>query len=191
MLINNNLKKDFLAIYDNAISKENCNFIIEEFERILKTNPLDIYKPIQSSKLSRSDISIYSERALPECAKLINESLNNCIKEYFEEFFVIDKTRLSSNCIKIQKTFPRGGFHNWHYEAYSREYSQRVLAWSLYLNDVPNGEGETEFLWQGVKIKPKLGRICIWPASFTHVHRGNPTYSCDKYIATGWFDHHD
>ena len=63
----------------------------------------------------------------------------------------------------------------------------RILAWTLYLNDIPEGEGETEFLWQATKVKPKAGLLCIFPASFTHTHRGNPVYSTNKYIATGWF----
>ena len=37
----------------------------------------------------------------------------------------------------------------------------------------------------GEKIKPKSGRVVIFPASFTHLHRGKPPYET-KYIATGW-----
>ena len=55
----------------------------------------------------------------------------------------------------------------------------------VYLNDVEEG-GETEFLYQQLKIKPSKGRVVIWPGSFTHLHRGNPPMST-KYIATGWF----
>jgi hypothetical protein len=55
----------------------------------------------------------------------------------------------------------------------------------VYLNDVEEG-GETEFLYQGLKIKPEKGTLVVWPSSYTHVHRGNPPYSNDKYIITGW-----
>ena len=54
----------------------------------------------------------------------------------------------------------------------------------VYMNDVDEG-GETEFLYQQKKIKPKTGRVVIFPASFTHQHRGNPPMS-NKYIITGW-----
>ncbi len=53
----------------------------------------------------------------------------------------------------------------------------------VYLNDVDSG-GETEFLYQQLKIKPKRGRVVIWPGSFTHLHIGNHPMS-DKYIHTG------
>ena len=54
----------------------------------------------------------------------------------------------------------------------------------MYFNDI-NDSGETEFLYQKQKIKPKAGRVVIFPGSFTHLHRGNPPYQT-KYIATGW-----
>jgi hypothetical protein len=55
-----------------------------------------------------------------------------------------------------------------------------------YLNDVPRG-GETEFLYQGIKVEPKKGLTLIWPADWTHTHRGLPAPT-DKYIITGWLN---
>ena len=54
-----------------------------------------------------------------------------------------------------------------------------------YLNDVPK-DGETEFFHYGLKIKPEKGKTIIWPAEWTHAHRGNPTTVKEKYITTGW-----
>ena len=58
----------------------------------------------------------------------------------------------------------------------------------VYLNDVTEG-GETEFLYQKCRFKPEKNTILIWPAQFTHVHRGNPPLSNDKYIITGWVEY--
>ena len=57
----------------------------------------------------------------------------------------------------------------------------------LYLNDVKEG-GETEFLYQHKRYQPKEGTLLIFPAGFTHTHRGNPPISNDKYIVTGWLE---
>ena len=76
----------------------------------------------------------------------------------------------------------------WHVEhgkGYLNE--PRAFAWSIYLNDVEEG-GETEFLNQSIRVKPKTGRIVIWPASFPYVHRGNPPLSGKKYIITSWMN---
>lgn len=87
---------------------------------------------------------------------------------------------------KIQKTLPGEGYHVWHSEHAPSE-PNRVLAWALFLNDVEEG-GELEFLHQKTRYKPKAGDFIIWPAAFTHQHRGNPPLSNIKYIATGWYE---
>ena len=56
-----------------------------------------------------------------------------------------------------------------------------------YLNDVEEG-GETEFLYQSRRIKPKQGTMVICPSSFTHTHRGNPPLKGDKYMINGWIE---
>jgi hypothetical protein len=54
-----------------------------------------------------------------------------------------------------------------------------------YLNDVESG-GETEFLYQNLKIKPQKGLTLIWPTDWTHTHRGIPSMEEEKMIVTGW-----
>jgi len=88
---------------------------------------------------------------------------------------------------KVQKTLPTEGYHIWHYENEMLDVRSRILTWTLYLNDVNEG-GETEFLHQSLRIKPKQGTIVVWPAGFTHIHRGNPPLSGEKYIVTGWVE---
>jgi hypothetical protein len=89
-------------------------------------------------------------------------------------------------CLKIQKTLRTEGYHAWHIEhgkGYDNE--PRAFVFSIYLNDVEEG-GETEFLYFSKRVKPKKGRIVIWPAAFPYVHRGNPPLSGEKYILTSW-----
>ena len=91
--------------------------------------------------------------------------------------------------MKIQKTLPGEGYHIWHCEwgggTGNLEVYLRGLVYTIYLNDVEEG-GETEFLHFSQRVKPKKGRIVIWPASFPYVHRGNPPLSGEKYILTSW-----
>ena len=57
-----------------------------------------------------------------------------------------------------------------------------------YLNDVTD-QGETEWLHQNLKIKPKKGLTIFWPTDWTFVHRGITSPSQEKYIATGWYNY--
>ena len=173
----------FIAVYD-CLEKSQCDLIIERFEYALKRT---VTLPTSDNSIDRKDIALFSH-AVPQVENIIVQAMNDCLSRYREQYHCLDSlVNISSDEIKLQKTEPRGGFHKWHCEAARVETAKRVLAWTLYLNDIPEGEGETEFVWQGVRIAPKVGNFAIWPAAFTHVHRGNPVYSCDKYIATGWF----
>ena len=83
-------------------------------------------------------------------------------------------------------THPDDGYHMWHHDWSALTYIiQRVLAVQFFLNDVEKG-GETEFYHQGIKVKPKKGRLAIWPVGFTHTHRGNKPISNDKYVISTW-----
>ncbi|KAF1713810.1 2OG-Fe(II) oxygenase [Pseudoxanthomonas yeongjuensis] len=82
-----------------------------------------------------------------------------------------------------------GGYPYWHCELYPRaanaETLHRHLLWTLYLND-DFAEGETEFLYQARRVKPRTGSLLIAPTAFTHTHRGNRPQGGDKFIATSW-----
>ena len=56
----------------------------------------------------------------------------------------------------------------------------------LLLNTVDDG-GETEFFYQQYKCKAVKGKTVIWPADWTHTHRGIVAPTEDKYIITGWY----
>ena len=185
--------KDFIGMYDNMLSKERCQEIIDKMEFHMDINPSEIRngkEQFSNGDVGRKDYQIFANKVFGGISQDINKILDICIRAYSDEFFILkDIGKIRSDEIKLQKTPPRGGYHVWHCEhGAGRGHEGRVLAWTLYLNDVPDGEGETEFLWQGVRVKPKTGTVCIFPASFTHAHRGNPVYSCDKYIATGWYN---
>lgn len=83
----------------------------------------------------------------------------------------------------------QGGYPYWHSEQYPKldqgEALHRVLLWTVYLNDDFDA-GETEFLYQQRRIKPRAGSLLMAPAAFTHTHRGNRPEGGDKYIATSW-----
>jgi len=118
----------------------------------------------------------------------MHDILREYIPKYADKYHAFAMQGCISEHMKVQKTPPKGGFHLWHCEhGRNDSCSWRNLTWTMYLNDVPEGEGETEFIEYGVKLQPKKGLLSFFPAAWTHTHRGNPVYNCDKYIATGWY----
>jgi len=190
---------DHIAVLDGILSDEFCDEIIEWFEEldqsIIKSPENLCDKNIYSvrdgrgtnGRGNRKDISYFADAQKSRFEKKLRDAINDCAREYIIEYPNLGECyHLSNRILKIQKTPPHGGYHIWHHE-HSYDDMARILVWTAYLNDVPDGEGETEFLYQGLKVNPKKGRVCLFPSTYTHLHRGNPPYSCDKYIATGWF----
>lgn len=87
----------------------------------------------------------------------------------------------------IQKYPLQGAYHKIHADrGFGSTNCFRELVWMTYLNDVYTG-GETEFMFYKLKVQPRKGLTLIWPAGWTHLHRGLPSPTTEKIIATGWF----
>jgi len=90
--------------------------------------------------------------------------------------------------INIQHYLPSQGFKTFHTERSDDNliHAVRHLVFMIYLNDVTD-EGGTEFVHQKLITQPKKGLALIWPADWTHTHRGIVSPTQEKYIITGWF----
>lgn len=86
----------------------------------------------------------------------------------------------------IQRYQPGMGYPAPHFEKTDilRLFDLRELVWMIYLNDVP--DGGTEFVFQKRTISAERGKFLMWPAAWTHVHRGVVSKTHEKVIATGW-----
>jgi predicted 2-oxoglutarate/Fe(II)-dependent dioxygenase YbiX len=85
----------------------------------------------------------------------------------------------------LQRYLP-GEFYHWHIDGGSHEFSQRQLVVIWYLNDVAGPGGETEFLFQDIRVKPEAGKLVLFPPFWTHEHRAVTLEKGVKYIATTW-----
>ena len=116
--------------------------------------------------------------------------LHRVFVEYRQRYVTSQSLRLRIyETFNIQK-YPKGvAYFKWNSEIVNTEpkSAMRALAWMTYLNDVEEG-GETVFFNQQLVIKPKKGHTYIWPADWTHTHKGNPAPNEEKMIATGWYE---
>jgi len=189
--------EDFIRIWPNKVPKELCLQTIQTFENIVlnptyKDKVMDNSRQFGDANLGRKDLAIFlGDEAFQQfdLCNLLSEYLHTSLLEYIEEFGQLKSVPLSNRYVfKVQRTPPGGGYHVWHCENHNPpENYCRELVWMIYLNDLPDGEAETEFLYQARRVKPTRGSIVIWPAGATHMHRGNPVYSQSKYILTGWY----
>ena len=170
---------NFIQTY--KIDTSLCKRIIEHFENS---------KDVEHLKKKQVDMfQIFRTLNEPLMMEYLFE-LDKCLKDYKTKFDLDDVDgywQISEN-IKIQKYNPGQVYGNWHCERGEGDgYLRRLLVFMTYLNDVKTG-GETEWKFQNFKTRPVQGSTVIWPADFTHKHRGTPSKET-KYIITGWFDY--
>lgn len=117
------------------------------------------------------------------------QKLFACYQEYADEwpFLMTFADSLQIGNFKLQRYESGQHFQATHAERCSLETLHRVFAWMTYLNDVDiNDGGSTYFSHYGLDVQPKKGLTLIWPAEWTHAHRGNIIKRGSKYIITGW-----
>lgn len=186
-----NKKQDFVGFY-YLQKPEICDQLIDYFElsenkhqgSVMPLNGVTdvVYK--ESTDLTVSTVD----------AKVIGDyltALGNCINSYIQDFFYCNfySPFGLQESFNIQKYEPNQGYYAWHTERGSAQppYCNRHLVFMTYLNDVTDA-GETEFYHQKLKVQPQKGLTLIWPADWTHTHRGIPSTTQVKYITTGWLN---
>lgn len=178
--------------YNNAFEKEYCDEIIRHFELMRETNITNLQNDIGKNSDERivfdwahtQNVFHYDFGLCKYFYDRMNEVYTN---QYVEKYDMLKRSQQHTpKGMSVQKTMPHQGYHAWHQETADVGSGSRIVSYMLYLNDVEEG-GETEFLYQGLKLKPESGKLVFFPCGFTFPHRGNPIYKGEKYIITGWY----
>ncbi len=188
--IQNNQNPNFIGNWDIE-NDELCNQMIEFFEK----NPDRQVKGQTAGGVNENvkkctDITIRPEDLADKKFQIFNtyfENLFQCFNDYKEQYDFL-KTfvkKLHIGPFNIQKYYPGDHFNKIHAERTDMSTIHRIFAWMTYLNDVEDG-GTTDFDYYKIKVKPKTGKTLIWPAEWTHAHKGSVLNGGEKYIITGW-----
>jgi len=135
------------------------------------------YWLVSSDKMNSTLLHQYKQ----EIFKLVAE-----YKAIFNDAFTGMAAMELEEPFNFQNYSPGYNYSTWHCENNGQKpYEKRVLAFMTYLNTVEHG-GETNFMYQNMKVTPKKGKTLVWPAYFTHTHMGLPAPTEKKCIVTGW-----
>jgi hypothetical protein len=183
-------REDFIRIYPGAFPAEASRALVQQLKALFaqgfgKTRA----ETGGRTKTVHDDLQIGDIRDLDagEYRHVVMPTLFECLKKYVDEFDILASNTLVGWWLKAQLTRKGEGYHAWHFESSSFFTAKRVLAWSIYLNDDYQG-GELEFLYYGRRIKLGEGDVVLFPAAFTHTHRGNMVLEGEKLLLTGWYE---
>jgi Rps23 Pro-64 3,4-dihydroxylase Tpa1-like proline 4-hydroxylase len=190
--MNKNEYNSHILVKDNVLPIKFCNSIIERFENDPRKEltTTKIHKFLTKSKTGKTFgiiVDLNDEKWI-DLLKSFADSVNDNIQEYCKKIN-FKKPPLSNIIlpyINVQKILD-GGFYEPHIDVDSQDHKRvRIITCIWYLNDVEKG-GETHFLKTGLKIKPKTGRLLLFPSDRPFVHEGLPPIGT-KYIVSGWLE---
>ncbi len=186
-----NLSPTFIGSW--IIENQLCDQLVSYYEN----NQIKQYQGVTSKGIDlnikvRKDISINPKEISQPGNEIFDEyfqALFECYKDYNDQwpFLATMISKLDIGRFNIGKYLPGQHFKVIHTERSSLKTLHRLFAFMTYLNDVDEG-GATEFTHYDLSVKPKKGLTLIWPAEWTHAHRGNILLSGSKYIITGWLN---
>ncbi len=168
-----------------------CDEIIAYYEKNKQKQKQGVTTSgINLATKDRQDLSLTpQELKLPEneIYKIYFKSLFECYKDYNLQWPFLSEVvhDLDIGRFNIGKYKPGQHFQKIHCERTSLSTLHRLFAFMTYLNDVDDG-GSTYFNHYDLDIKPKKGLTLLWPAEWTHSHKGNVLKTGVKYIITGW-----
>jgi hypothetical protein len=186
---------DFILEIEDAIPKDLCREIIKGFEIDPRKYTARTVGGISNVKRG-TDLQI---ACLPEWEN-VTEKLGDILVDNFEIKYrdFIEKNIPSSNQWWTSGMLPRlkshtgfqiqrirkGEYYKWHMDHHLEE--KRTIGYIYYLNTLDEeDDGATEF-HNGRRIKPKEGKLLLFPSTWTYVHQGREVKGKTKYIITGW-----
>ncbi len=177
--------KDFIKTYDGLMEPRFCQRVIDNFEK--KEENQERVDRERRPTFTELNISKQYQKKDPDWIPAqvqMQEKFIECVERYMEELDVASDfpTRYAFEEYRIKRYLPKHDEFKDHVDVGDHSSARRFLVCFLYLNDVEAG-GETNFPNLSYSIKPKCGRILLFPPLWLYRHAGTPVISGKKYIA--------
>lgn len=180
----------FIFAFDGALPDFLCDDMVERFEQ----HRHEQYEGRVGSEVGENmslkkttDLVVSGKAHWNDVDNNLFRSLGLAIRGFQKEYeFFANMQQFKDMGYNLQRYQP-GEYYHWHVDADNPQLANRQLVALWYLNDVEVGQGgETEFIHQGIKVKPEKGKLILFPPFWTHQHRAVTLQEGAKYIATTW-----
>ena len=163
-----------VQVFDHVLPEDLCHNLIDLFEDSEKNHEYfnDDYKPC----FTQLNLNQHN----PELVKVLVGFVQKVYGMYSVEVRRKHLPRLKSlEELRLKRYLP-GGEQRFdeHVDITDHATARRAVAFLFYLN---SNDGVTHFTRQGVTIKPKTGRVVVFPPTWSYPHSGAAP-SSTKYI---------
>jgi len=167
---------DFIQTFDGVIKPDTCKMIIDQFEQnkhLSEKHDTDLYKFDQ--------LNLNKTEGLSQLAPIVAWQLSSIYEQYFKSLGLLDYVQIESfEDIRIKKYEKGSGAEfRTHVDVADKASASRFCIAIIYLND---NDGLTTFPTLGVGVKPKAGRVVVFPPTWMYPHNGMAPTDNDKYI---------
>ena len=175
---------DFIKVYDNALTEEECHKCIQIFEAGEVGSGKDKFNN-HTQKFTQYWIS---ESEYLQFFEHLKNKMTKCHIDYasylsarldygaiFPPNYVFEPFKIKKYEPKLKDEFRK------HTDTSTKTTSKRFLSTLVYLNDVEEG-GQTVF--NDVAINPRQGRLVLFPPLWLFPHSGRIPISNIKYLLT-------
>jgi hypothetical protein len=178
---------DFILELDEFIPKDTCDKIIKLFENEPhKGHSSIIHGDKMILDLERKNsiqFNIIENETWGEINHYLNDKINDALSLYKREFcdyfkrydenpkfinyIVFNQREIKPGALYVQRVTPNSHFR-WHID----EGVGTAHTCIIYLNDIDEEHGGATEFANGKKIQPKIGKLLLFPATWSNVHRG-------------------
>ena len=178
---------NYIQIYKNAIDDEYCDELINKFE--IESNK----ETYDQGPMSFTQVNLNQNKWQGDIERLTSV-FSNSLEQYKRDCIISEQMwpkRYAFEEIRLKKYLPndKDEFKT-HVDILRSLSAKRFLVYILYLNDVEEG-GETYLRQQNIKVKPKEGRLLMFPPFWTHPHAGLKPIKGTKYIIMSYLHYGD
>ncbi len=164
---------DYCHLYQAALSKPDCERLIEHFENCDQLE----------TRLDPHFTQMYLNQVHPELVKPLVRATLGALKLYMDDNPHTEylPTKLAFEEFRV-KRYVGGTDEQFkkHIDVATTATMKRYLSFLFYLNDDFEG-GETKF-FDSFTIKPKTGQVLVFPPNWQYPHAGLPVDKGIKYI---------
>lgn len=186
------MNPDFIEVYDGVLEPSQCKELREYIDsQELDKGLVGIRGNIAGYRKDIKDVYQVADTFFSN-ETWVEDYLLRPLIEFTSEYVKthpqidrIDHWEVYNN-YNLQKYDPGMCYWGEHCEQATAK-STRMLVWMIYLNTITEGGG-TYFGNYDRTLDAVEGRLVIWPAYWTHMHRGVVSNTQTKYIATGWYN---
>ena len=178
--------EDYIRVYENVISSNWCDALIEKFE------DFDDQHEVFDDQRFFIQINFAKDVLWQYESDYLSKILLEQVKKYEKDVNVLNQwpSKYTLEPIRMKRYLPnqKDNFPS-HVDVTGTDNNSRFLVMFLYLSD--NEKGETIFPQHHFTSKCKQGNILIFPSLWPWLHSGNFPVDTPKYIVGSYLHYVD